>query len=111
MVNGKRAYTLARKGAEVELSAKKITIYTFEVLSYEYPNLSARIICSKGTYIRALARDLGLFFGTGAYLSALRRTRIGHLCVEDSWSVAKLAERLRTLRETPLLVEDQPQLT
>ena len=102
MVNGTRAYTLARKGADVELSAKKLTIYTFELIYYNYPELSARIVCSKGTYIRALARDLGLLLGTGAYLSSLRRTRIGNLSVEESWSVAKLAELLRELRQPAL---------
>jgi tRNA pseudouridine55 synthase len=98
MVNGKRAYTLARKGAEVELSSKKVHVYAFELISYQYPTLEARVVCSKGTYIRALARDLGTILKTGAYLSTLRRTRIGDLSVEDAWPVAKLADRLRSIR-------------
>ncbi len=98
MVNGTRAYELARKGKEVELKAKPISIYTFELLAYDYPTLRARIVCSKGTYIRSLARDLGMDLGTGAYLSELRRTRIGNFTVEDSWPVAKLAQHLHGLR-------------
>ena len=109
MVNGKRAYTLARKGAEVELSAKRITLYEFELLSYSYPELSARIVCSKGTYIRALARDLGAVLGTGAYLSALRRTRIGAYSVQESWPVAKLAQLLRVDRQKSAILSTEPE--
>ena len=98
MVNGTRAYELARKGKDVELKAKPIQIYTFELLGYDYPTVTARIVCSKGTYIRSLARDLGIELGTGAYLSELRRTRIGNFTVEDSWPVAKLAQHLQRLR-------------
>ena len=108
MVNGKRAYTLARKGAEVELAAKRIQLYSFELLSYVYPLLETRIVCTKGTYIRAMARDLGNVLGTGAYLSALRRTRIGNYRVEESWPVAKLAQHLREQRQAaPLNSPDE----
>ena len=107
MVNGTRAYVLARKGKEVELAPKRIQLYSFDLLSYEYPLLETRIVCTKGTYIRALARDLGNALGTGAYLSALRRTRIGNYRVEESWPVAKLAQHLRDQRQaTPQISPD-----
>jgi tRNA pseudouridine55 synthase len=107
-VDGKRAYVLARKGVEAKIAAKTITIHAFDVLAYDYPNLFVRIVCSKGTYIRSIARDLGQVLGTGGYLSALRRNRIGNFSVEDSWPVAKLAERLRFLRETAQKTSDSP---
>lgn len=77
MVNGKRAYELARKGEEVELRAKPITIYEFEITRLQLPELDFRIKCSKGTYIRSIARDLGLALNSGAHLTKLCRTKIG----------------------------------
>ena len=83
MVNGDRAYDLARKGKEVELKAKRITIEKIELMEYAMPYLTLRIVCSKGTYIRSLARDLGEALHSGAYLTALRRTRVGEVRVEE----------------------------
>ena len=85
MVNGKRAYKLMRKGQEVELKAKKITIEDIEILRFDDTTmqLDIRVVCGKGTYIRSLARDIGEALGTGAYLTALRRTRVGDIKVED----------------------------
>ncbi len=84
-VDGKRAYELARKGQEAELKAKLLVIDEIEVLSFdaEMMQLVLRISCSKGTYIRALARDIGERLGSGAHLIALRRTRVGDIRVED----------------------------
>lgn len=76
-VNGKRAYSLAREGEEFALKSKKITIESFTVDSQNFPFVDFEIVCSKGTYIRALARDLGEALGAGAYLTSLKRTQIG----------------------------------
>lgn len=84
-VDGKRAYKLARKGEQPELKPKKLVIDEIEVLSFdkEQMQLQLRIVCSKGTYIRALARDIGQRLESGAHLINLRRTRVGALRVED----------------------------
>ena len=81
---GERSYEIARRGEEAQLTAKNITIYEFEITRFELPEIDFRIRCSKGTYIRAIARDFGATLNSGAHLSALRRTRIGSLCVEDA---------------------------
>lgn len=86
-VDGKRAYNLARKGKDVELKAKELRIDELELLSFEPPMMRLRIVCSKGTYIRALARDLGEALGSGAHLAALRRTRVGNIRVEDCLAI------------------------
>lgn len=82
--SGKRAYELAREGEEAELTAKNITIYDFQLPRFELPEIDFRIRCSKGTYIRAIARDFGEALQSGAHLTALRRTRIGDYRVEDA---------------------------
>jgi tRNA pseudouridine55 synthase len=81
---GERSYEIARRGEEAALTAKSITIYEFEITRFELPEIDFRIRCSKGTYIRAIARDFGTALNSGAHLTALRRTRIGGLCVEDA---------------------------
>ncbi len=87
-VGGKRAYTLARAGEEVELAARTVTVSTFELLGSRHDDgfldLEVRVECSSGTYIRALARDLGAALGVGGHLTALRRTRIGPFAVADA---------------------------
>lgn len=83
MVEGKRAYELARAGQEVELKPKLLVIDEIELLDCNLPDVTIRVVCSKGTYIRALARDIGLALGSGAHLTALRRTRVGDVRVED----------------------------
>jgi tRNA pseudouridine55 synthase len=93
-VDGKRAYKLARKGKEVELKPKLLVITEIELLRYEMPEIELRIVCSKGTYIRALARDIGKALHSGAYLTGLRRTRIGHYSVEQSMDLTELADLL-----------------
>ncbi|MDH5397077.1 MAG: tRNA pseudouridine(55) synthase TruB [Cyclobacteriaceae bacterium] len=88
-VEGKRAYEAARKGKEVKLNPKEIEITKFEVEAI-LPEVKFRIVCSKGTYIRSIARDFGEKLGTGAYLAALRRTKIGDFSVEDAKSIEEL---------------------
>ena len=85
MVGGKRAYHLGRKGAEVELNAKTVHIEKIEVLNFdpELMQLSIRVECGKGTYIRSLARDIGEALDSGAYLTSLCRTRVGDVRIED----------------------------
>lgn len=91
-VDGKRAYNLARKGKEVELKAKPLEIKELEIVSFEPPLLTVRVVCSKGTYIRALARDIGEALQSGAHLSGLKRTRVGDVRIEDCLSVDKAIE-------------------
>lgn len=93
-VNGNRAYDLARKGEEVELKAKTLVIDEMELLRCELPEIDIRVVCSKGTYIRALARDIGQALQSGAHLTALRRTRVGECRVEDCLQLEGFAEWL-----------------
>ena len=83
-VDGKRLYKLARVGEEIELKARPIEILEFEITSCKLPLVEFRIACTKGTYIRSIARDFGLALNSGAYLDALCRTKIGHFCIEDA---------------------------
>ena len=85
MVDGHRAYKIARKGQEVELAAKTVRIDELELTSFdaEKMQVSIRVVCGKGTYIRSLARDIGEALGSGAYLTALCRTRVGNVRIED----------------------------
>jgi tRNA pseudouridine55 synthase len=87
LVDGKRAYLSARKNKEVKIEAVTITISEFEITKIELPEVSFRVVCSKGTYVRALARDFGEALGAGAYLSSLRRTRIGNYKVSDAITI------------------------
>ena len=89
-VNGERAYTLARRGEEAEIKAKNIEIKSFEITRIELPEVDFKVVCSKGTYIRSLARDFGTKLGCGAHLSKLVRTRIGNYKLEDALSVEEI---------------------
>lgn len=95
-IDGKRAYDLARKGEEVELKAKTLVIDEIELLSFDPESMTARIrvVCSKGTYIRALARDIGQALESGAHLTALCRTRVGDVRLEDCLDIEHFAEWL-----------------
>jgi tRNA pseudouridine55 synthase len=93
-INGKRAFSFARKGEVPELQPKKITISSMELLTFDLPEIEIRVVCSKGTYIRALARDLGTELGCGAYLTGLRRTRIGNFNINDAMTVDFFSENL-----------------
>ncbi len=83
-VGGKRAYSFARKGKEVELQPRNVEVSKFDITGMSLPEVHFRIVCSKGTYIRSIARDFGAALGVGAYLSSLRRTRIGPYRIEDA---------------------------
>lgn len=98
-IEGKRAYEHARKGSDMVLAPKKITISELELLSFSKEEIKLRVVCSKGTYIRALARDLGSALQSGAYLVGLIRTRIGDLRLEDAWNVQDFIENF-TVNET-----------
>ena len=95
-VDGKRAYDLARQGKDVELKPKLLVIDEIELLQFSSQTMQAtiRVVCSKGTYIRALARDIGLALNSGAHLIALRRTRIGDYKVEDCHTLESFTEWL-----------------
>lgn len=84
-VNGKRAWKRARDGEEVEMKSRPIQLYQLEIIKWESPRLWVNVRCSKGTYIRSLARDLGLACGSRAYLTALTRTEVGPFRLEQAW--------------------------
>jgi tRNA pseudouridine55 synthase len=86
-IGGKRAYKFARAGQEVELQPRPVEILVFEITEFNSPDVSFRIVCSKGTYIRSIARDFGAALGVGAYLSDLCRTRIGPYLLSDAISI------------------------
>ena len=96
-VSGDRACDLARKGREVTLAPKHIHIERIEVLHFALPDVTLRVTCGKGTYIRALARDIGLALNSGAHLTALRRTRVGEIDVENCLSLEHFEEYLNQL--------------
>ena len=98
-VNGKRAFEYARKGEPLKLRPKKIVISELVLISYDLPRLNIRIVCSKGTYIRSLARDIGAELKCGAYLTGLQRTRIGDFRIENAMTVDYFTKNL-TLFET-----------
>jgi tRNA pseudouridine55 synthase len=93
-VDGKRAYDYAREGKEVELKSKLLVIDEIEVMDFQLPVLKLRVVCSKGTYIRALARDIGEALGSGAHLIGLERTRIGDVKLDDCWQIDRLIDHL-----------------
>jgi tRNA pseudouridine55 synthase len=94
-VNGKRAYQMARKGQEVELKPKQLTIDEIELMTYNLPSeIMIRVVCSKGTYIRALARDIGQALHTGAYLTDLCRTRVGNYRLADCLDITEFDDWL-----------------
>lgn len=93
-VEGVRAYEFARAGEEVELKKALITIYEMEILEFEMPRLKIRVRCSKGTYIRSLAQEIGQAVQSGAYLTSLRRTRSGGFTAENGWDLQNFMEKL-----------------
>jgi tRNA pseudouridine55 synthase len=96
-IEGKRAYEHARKGNDIVLQAKRISIAELEVLEFSPSEIKLRIVCSKGTYIRSLARDLGEALDSGAYLIGLRRTRIGDMRLENAWNLKEFLEKLQSV--------------
>ncbi len=89
-INGQKLYNLARKGKEIDRPKSHITIHDLEILDYKWPILKLRVACSSGTYIRSLAADLGAFLGVGAYLSNLRRTKIGRFAIDQAVKLDKI---------------------
>ena len=96
-VDGRRVYELARKGEEVKLKSRQVIISEFELTKVDLPRIEFRVVCSKGTYIRSLANDFGEVLGIGAYLSSLRRTRIGEFSVEKAYQLDQLIDFLKEL--------------
>lgn len=97
-VNGERLYEKARRGEEVELKPRNVTISEMEITRIELPEVDFRVVCSKGTYIRSLANDFGKSLNNGAYLSRLRRTRSGDFSIEDASEVMELVTTIRELK-------------
>ncbi|MDE5997019.1 MAG: tRNA pseudouridine(55) synthase TruB [Muribaculaceae bacterium] len=93
-IDGKRAYKYARKGKDVELKAKPLVVEELELLHSNLPELRLRIVCSKGTYIRALTRDIGQALGSGAHLTALCRTRVGDIGLADCLKMDEAVEKI-----------------
>jgi tRNA pseudouridine55 synthase len=94
-VDGKRVYESARKGISVKMDPREVTVSKFEITRFENAEIDFRIVCSKGTYIRSLARDLGEMLGVGAYMSALCRTRIGDHLLGKSWKLDELIQEIK----------------
>jgi len=97
-VKGKRAYDYARKGIKIEMKAQEVTFHELELLKFNNPLVEIRILCSKGTYIRSFARDLGLYLNSGAYLSALKRISIGNYKLNDAMDIRDFDLLLSSLR-------------
>ena len=94
-INGKRAYDYARKGKKIDLKPVKIKIYSIKIVDFKSPVLLLRILCSKGTYIRALARDIGLALNSGAYLQKLERIKIGNYLLENAIQISDFEKKLK----------------
>lgn len=92
--DGKRYYEFARSGEELDIPSRKTTIREFEITAVRFPEIDFRVVCSKGTYIRSLANDFGKALGTGAYLSSLRRTKIGGFLVDDALDIENFENSL-----------------
>lgn len=97
-INGKRAYELARKGIDAEMTPVQVFFRDLELLSFTIPELQVRIVCSKGTYIRSFARDLGLALGSGAYLSSLQRTAIGNYKIADAYTLENFENLVKEMK-------------
>jgi tRNA pseudouridine55 synthase len=97
-IDGERLYEKARRGEEVELRLRNVTINEFEITAIRLPEVDFRVVCSKGTYIRSLANDFGKALNNGAYLSKLRRTRSGVYKIENASEVLEVAAMIRDLK-------------
>lgn len=102
-VDGQPLYKKARQGIMVEVAPRPVTIYEFEITSFELPNIEFRVKCSKGTYIRSLAFDLGKALNSGGYLSSLCRTEVGKFNLEDAWHLDALVEHIGNLAPNQLV--------
>jgi tRNA pseudouridine55 synthase len=99
-INGKRAYESARKGEEVIIKPRQVEVKEFEIDSKNFPEIAFRIVCSKGTYIRSLVRDFGKILRSGAYMSSLRRTRIGEFSIENSKTIEEFIAEIPPITST-----------
>jgi tRNA pseudouridine55 synthase len=97
-VGGERLYRKARRGEDVELPARKVTITEFEITRIAIPEIDFRVVCGKGTYIRSLANDFGKKLNNGAFLSKLRRTRSGDFKIENSFEIMELVNHIREIK-------------
>ena len=97
LISGKRAYEYARKGVHKELEPVTVFFREIELISFDIPEIRIRLLCSKGTYIRSFARDLGKALNSGSYLSALERTAIGSYQVKNSWTLEKFKEYIEQM--------------
>ncbi len=110
-IDGERLYEKARRGEDVELRLRTVTINVFEITGIALPEVSFRVVCSKGTYIRSLVHDFGKALNNGAYLSKLRRTRSGDYKIEDAHQVMELFNTIRELKEiAPIVGSDSTDL-
>lgn len=107
-VDGDRAYEKARKGEAVELKAKTLVIDSLDLLDFSPGEITVRVVCSKGTYIRALARDIGQALGSGAHLTALRRDRVGDYPLDGCLSVDDAVNLIRTTPMQAVIAPDTP---
>jgi len=98
-VDGKRVYESARRGEEVKMDARPVTVSEFEIVKFENPEVHFRIVCSKGTYIRSLARDLGEILKVGAYMSSLTRTRIGEFSLDSADDLMDLIDKIKNRQD------------
>jgi len=94
-MGGERLYKKARRGETVEIKPRTVTVSTFEIITQNFPEISFRIVCSKGTYIRSLVRDLGMLVHSGAYMSELCRTRIGEFWLKDAEEIEDFIQKKR----------------
>jgi tRNA pseudouridine55 synthase len=102
LINGKRAYEFARKGIEKEMTPVTVFFRELELLSFGIPETRIRILCSKGTYIRSFARDLGMALDSGAYLSSLERTTIGPFLLKNAFSIEKFRNIIQDLKQNQI---------
>src|ERR1700759_181147 len=105
-IDGERLYEKARRGEDVELRLRNVTISEFEITGINLPEVDFRVVCSKGTYIRSLVNDFGKALDNGAYLSRLRRTRSGSFNVADAWEVMEIVNTIRDLKVIPPIIKD-----
>jgi tRNA pseudouridine55 synthase len=109
--DGKPLYEYARSGVEIEREPRKITIYSIRLVAIHWPHVEIEVHCSKGTYIRVLAQDIGDSLGCGAHLSALRRTKVGHLSLEQGCTLETLDHSSQALLPVDALLQTLPELT
>ena len=102
-VNGERLYSLARQGKEIELKAREVNILSINIISINLPEVEFLMTCSKGTYVRSLVNDIGKKLGVGAYLGALRRTKVGNFSIDYAYEIPSFVEHVKSFK-----VQDQP---